>query len=42
LPLGQYGANREIEPLNVVFDENAEKSVAEYLCDRNAKVYIIK
>jgi hypothetical protein len=41
-PLGQYGANRESEPHNVVFDENAEKSVAEYLKDRDARVYIIK
>ncbi len=41
-PLGQYGANRETEPHNVVFDENAEKVVAEYLKDRDAIVYIIK
>ena len=41
-PLGQYGANRESEPHNVVFDENADKTVAEYLKDRNAMVYIIK
>lgn len=41
-PLGQYGANRESEPHNVVFDENAEKSVAEYLKDRDARVYIIR
>ena len=41
-PLGQYGSNRETEPHNVVFDENAEKVVAEYLKDRDARVYIIK
>ena len=41
-PLGQYGANRESEPPNVVFDENAEKTVETYLCDRSARVYIIK
>ena len=28
-PLGQYGANQEKEPPNIVFDENAEKSVAD-------------
>ena len=41
-PLGQYGSNRDAEPHNVVFDENAEKAVAEYLKDRDARVYIIK
>ena len=41
-PLGQYGANRESEPHNVVFDENAKKTVAKTFRDSNAKVYIIK
>ena len=41
-PLGQYGANEEKEPPNIVFDENAEKTVTRDFGDKNAKVYIIK
>ncbi len=41
-PLGQYGANAEGEPPNIVFDENAEKTVADVFGDKDAKVYVIK
>lgn len=40
-PLGQYGANAEKEPPNIVFDENAEKTVLEDFGDKNARVYTI-
>ena len=42
LPLGQYGANGVSEPANMVFDERADKRVAEVLCDRDAKVIYIE
>lgn len=38
-PLGQYGANRIAEPPNVVFDENAEKTLKEVFGDSDAKVF---
>ena len=42
LPLGQYGANGVSEPANMVFDERADKRIAEVICDRNAKVVYIE
>ncbi|MBR4033603.1 MAG: hypothetical protein IKJ04_02240, partial [Clostridia bacterium] len=41
-PLGQYGANRDGEPPNIVFDENAERTVREIFGDRDAEVYAIE
>ena len=41
-PLGQYGANRDGEPPNIVFDENAERTVREIFGDRDAGVYAIE
>lgn len=41
-PLGQYGANRDGEPPNIVFDENAERTVREIFGDRDAVVYAIE
>jgi len=39
LSLGQYGANEIAEPLNAVFDERAEETVAAVMHDTGAKVY---
>jgi len=41
MPLGQYGSNRDGEPPNLVFDENAEESIKSRFGDKNAEVYII-
>ena len=35
----QYGANEIAEPLNAVFDERAEETVAAVMHDTGAKVY---
>ena len=42
LSLGQYGSKENGEPANRVFDERADKVIAEVLKDRDAKVYFIK
>jgi hypothetical protein len=42
LPLGQYGANEVSEPANMVFDEIADRRIADVLGDRDAKVYYIE
>lgn len=42
LPLGQYGANEVSEPANIVFDEIADRRIADVLGDRDAKVYYIE
>ena len=41
LPLGQYGANEVAEPANMVFDETADRRIADVLSDKNAKIYYI-
>ncbi len=41
-PLGQYGANEIAEPPVVIFDENAERSIAEIFGDRDAQLYTIR
>ena len=38
--IGQYGANEEIEPDILVFDENAEEKIASVFGDKNAKFYV--
>ena len=40
--LGQFGANAVIEPENAVFDENADKKIAQTFGESNATVYYIK
>ena len=42
LSLGQYGANEISEPANMVFDEIADRRIADVLGDRDAKIYYIK
>lgn len=39
--LGQYGGNKVMEPGNLVYDENAEQTVAEVFRDRDAQVWTI-
>ena len=40
--IGQYGANEENEPPILIFDENTDKTIENVLCDKDAKVYVIK
>ncbi len=39
--LGQYGQNRDCEPPNLSFDENAESVIKNAFCDRDARIYKI-
>ena len=39
--LGRYGSNRASEPSDLIFDENAEKTVKDVLGDKTAKVYFV-
>jgi len=39
LPLGQYGAMAEGEPLNMVFDERTDERIASVMKEKDAKVY---
>lgn len=40
--IGQYGANAQAEPENMVFDEQAEEKIAGVLHDKGAQVYVIE
>ena len=42
LSLGQYGSKENGEPMNIVFDEIAEKRIEETLKDKDAVVRFIK
>ena len=40
--LGQYGANNQIEPEILTFDDSAEEKIESIFGEKGAKVYIIK
>lgn len=39
--IGQYGANRVQEPDVEIFDDDAQRKIAEIFCDKDAKVYYV-
>jgi len=42
MTLGQYGGNKEKEPANISFFDDAEEKIEDVFKEKNPKVYYIK